>query len=327
MEAVTVIIPTRNRPDLLRLTLTSVLRQRDVDLRVIVVDDGSTEDTASVMSRAGDRRVTVVRHAASKGVSTARNVGLSEVTSEWVTFCDDDDLWSPDKLWRQLAAARADRCDWAYTGCVYVNIGLVVQSGAPPLPPEAMRAALFHYNALPAGASNVIVRADLLARLGGFDASLTHLPDWDLWVRLARHGLPACVREPLVGYRLHGGNASFRTAEMLAELDGFEKRHGLTADRSRFHRHLAHLCLRSGRRMEAVSHVLRALMRFRDGYSRIDITTDRRVVGELVGEVIRRRTGRPRSQWAARRLQAARRSDPHAAWKAQAQAWIDELPR
>ena len=64
---------------------------------------------------------------------------------------------------------------------------------------------------------------------------------------------------------------------MLAELDGFERRHGVTVDRSRFHRHLAHLCLRSGRRMEAASHFLRAFMRFRDGYSRIDIATDRTI--------------------------------------------------
>ena len=91
-----------------------------------------------------------------------------------------------------------------------------------------MIAALRRYNAMPAGASNVIVRAAVLRRLGGFDASLTHVPDWDLWVRLARHGMPACVEDPLVGYRLHGGNASFRTAEMLAELDVFERRHGLT---------------------------------------------------------------------------------------------------
>jgi glycosyltransferase involved in cell wall biosynthesis len=324
---VTVVIPTRNRSDLLRLTLTSVLWQRDVDLHVVVVDDASTEDVQSLVSLFGDRRVRVVRHDVSKGVSAARNTGLSMAITEWVAFCDDDDLWSPDKLWRQLAAAESAGSHWAYTGSVYVNTELLVQNGAPPLPPEAMSAALRRYNAMPAGASNVVARSEILKRLGGFDARMTHLPDWDLWVRLARSGVPASVQEPLVGYRLHGGNASFRTAEMLAELDDFERRYGLRADRSGFHRHLAHLCLRSGRRMEAAGHFLRALMRFRDGYSRIDIATDRQLVGELVGEIIRRRSGRPRSKWAARRLDAARRRDPHAAWKAQAQAWLDDLPR
>src|SRR5262245_27424846 len=132
MEAVTVVIPTRNRPDLLRLTLTSVLRQRDVELHAIVVDDASTEEIASVVSGFGDRRVRLVRQAVSNGVSAARNMGLSEVTTEWVAFCDDDDLWSPEKLSRQLATAQSVRRDWAYTGCVYVNTGLVVQNGVPP---------------------------------------------------------------------------------------------------------------------------------------------------------------------------------------------------
>jgi hypothetical protein len=207
-----------------------------------------------------------------------------------------------------------------------VNAGLIVQNGSPPLSAEAMTAALSRYNAMPAGASNVMVRTDVLRRLGGFDATITHLPDWDLWLRLARRSVPACVSDPLVGYRLHGGNASFRTSEMLAELDGFERRHGLTADRSRFHRHLAHLCLKSGRRAEALGHFVRALLRVQDGYSRIDLRTDGLLLREHVADVIRRRYfRRPLSVRAAQRGKAARDRDPNAAWKAQAQAWLNEL--
>ena len=327
MEAVTVVIPTRNRLDLLHGTLMSILRQRDVDLHVIVVDDGSTDDTAGVVSRLADPRARVVRHAVSKGVSNSRNVGVSETTSEWVAFCDDDDLWSPDKLVKQLDAARALDSDWAYSGCVHVNAKLIVQDGVPPLSPAAMSDALRRYNAMPAGASNVIVRTDVFRRLGGFDARLTHLPDWDLWLRLAQHGVPACVSDPLVGYRIHGGNASFRTAEMLAELDGFERRHSLIADRSRFHRHLARLCLRSGRRGEALSHFTRAFLRFWDGYGRIDVLTDARLLRENAAEVVRRRLKRPPSKRSAQRHRAARERDPNAAWKAQAQIWLDDLPR
>jgi glycosyltransferase involved in cell wall biosynthesis len=327
MDTVTVVVPTRNRLDLLQQTLTSVRRQRDVDLQVIVVDDGSTMDVTTAVSRLDDRRVRVVRHPVSSGVSSARNMGLSAATTEWIAFCDDDDLWSPDKLWRQIAAARSAGRDWAYAGCVYVNNELRVQQGSPPLPPDAMRAALYRYNAMPAGASNVLARVDVLRRLGGFDATITHLPDWDLWVRLARHGPPAGIEDPFVGYRLHGGNASFRTAEMLAELDGFEQRHGLTADRSRFHRHLAHLCLRVGRRAEALGHFVRALVRVQDGYSRADLAADVWAVREHAADVMRRRFPRPRSERAERRVLDARARDPNAAWKAQAQRWLDELPR
>ena len=325
MEAVTVVVPTRNRPGLLGLTLTSVLRQRDVDLRVIVVDDASTLDIAGVISGLADSRLRLVRQPVIKGVSAARNRGVSEATTEWVAFCDDDDLWSPDKLRRQLASARSLRRDWAYAGCVVVNAQLQVQGGARPLPPEAMIDALRHYNAMPAGASNVIVRTDVLERVGGFDEGLTHVPDWDLWLRLARHGVPGCVDEPLVAYRMHGGNASLRTAEMLAELYDLERRHGLTMTRARFHRHLAYLCLRSGRRREALTHFVRALLYFRDGYSRLDLAFDGRLLREHAAEVVRRKLGRE-SRQAAERLRQARERDPNAAWKAQAQEWLRVLP-
>jgi glycosyltransferase involved in cell wall biosynthesis len=325
MEEVTVVIPTCNRPDLLRSTLTSVLRQRGVDLRVIVVDDGSIEDTAGVLGRAGDPRASLVRHESPRGVSAARNHGLAETTTTWVAFCDDDDVWSPEKARRQIDEATSQGRDWAYGGCVYVNMGLKVQGGAPPMPAGEMASALLRYNAMPAGASNVMVRTEVLQRLGGFDATLTHLPDWDLWVRLSRNGLPACVQEPLVGYRSHPLNASLRTAEMLAELDRFERRHDLVTNRARFHRHLAHLCLRSGRRAEALKHLGQALLRFKGGYSPADIAHDARLLRAHAGEIARHRFGAP----ARSRQEMARPSgrDPHAAWKAAAQAWLDELPR
>ena len=325
METITVVVPTRNRLDLLRLTLTSILRQRDVDLSVIVVDDGSTDDTRGLVSSFGDRRARVLRHPVSRGVSASRNVGASEATGEWVSFCDDDDLWSPEKLRRQVAAARTAGSDWAYSGCVHVNADLAMQESVPPLSPLAMCDALHRYNAMPAGASNVIVRAEVFERLGGFDTRLTHLPDWDLWLRLAGHGLPACVSEPLVAYRLHAGNASFRTAEMLAELDGFEERHGVTADRSRFHRHLGRLCLRIGRRREALNHFARAILRLQDGYSHVDVMTDGRLLKEHATEILRRRLKLRPSRRSEQRLRDAQARDSNAAWKAQAQAWLNEL--
>ena len=104
MDAVTVVVPTRNRLELLRLTLTSILRQHDVDLHVHVVDDASTEDTAGVVASFADHRLRVVRQPVVSGVSNARNAGWSGATTRWVAFCDDDDLWSPAKLAEQLAA-------------------------------------------------------------------------------------------------------------------------------------------------------------------------------------------------------------------------------
>src|SRR5918993_3753166 len=136
MSSISVVVPTRNRSDLLAVTLRSVLRQRDVDLEVIVVDEASTDDTARMLAAVGDPRVRSIRHQTPQGVSTARNHGAAEARGEWVAFTDDDDLWAPDKLARQLHAAQVAGRDWAYTGSVNIADDFRIIYGSPPLPPE-----------------------------------------------------------------------------------------------------------------------------------------------------------------------------------------------
>src|SRR5690349_1209363 len=101
---VSVVIPTRNRRELLLRAVRSVLHQREVSLSVVVVDEASTDGSADAVRALGDPRVQVVRHASPRGVSQARNTGLQQVQSPWVAFLDDDDLWAPDKLSAQLEA-------------------------------------------------------------------------------------------------------------------------------------------------------------------------------------------------------------------------------
>jgi glycosyltransferase involved in cell wall biosynthesis len=169
MPDVSVVIPTHNRSGLLALTLRSALRQHGVDLEVVVVDDGSTDGTAAAVERLADPRVRMVRHATPLGVSSSRNAGIAEARGRWVAFLDDDDLWAPDKLARQLEAAEAARRSWVYAGTVNVDDRLRVLEGGPPPPPERVPELLNRYNPVPAGASNVMVRADALGRVGGFD--------------------------------------------------------------------------------------------------------------------------------------------------------------
>ena len=102
---ISVVIPTHNRSALLSRTLASALAQRGVEMRVIVVDDGSRDETAAMLARVGDPRLTILRHEQARGVSAARNAGIAAATGEWVAFLDDDDLWSPTKLAEQVSAA------------------------------------------------------------------------------------------------------------------------------------------------------------------------------------------------------------------------------
>ncbi len=252
MCLVSVLVPTRNRSRLLAVTLRGVLRQRGVDLEVIVVDEASTDDTPDLLARLGDPRVRVVRHETPHGVSAARNRGAAEARGEWVAFTDDDDLWAPDKLARQVRAAQAAGRDWSYTGSVNIVGGFQIVHGLPPLPPEEVVAALPRYNAIPGGGSNVVVRREALLRAGPFDTRLRNTEDWEMWIRLARAGPPAWVCSPLLAYRVHASNSSLDIAEIVRGARLIEELHHTTADWGRLHRWLAESCLRTGQRRTAL---------------------------------------------------------------------------
>jgi glycosyltransferase involved in cell wall biosynthesis len=250
MPDVSVVIPTHNRRRLLGQAVRSALGQVGVEVEVVVVDDGSSDGTADAVASLGDGRVRVIHHRRPLGVAAARNAGAGAARGAWVALLDDDDLWAPDKLKRQLEAASAAEAGWVYAGVVEIDAeGRLLGGGAPPSP-EDLLAGLRRRNLMPAGSSNVAVRSDLLSASGGFDPRLRHLADWDLWLRLAALGPPACVPAPLVAYRLHHGQATLDTTGMLAEASALEARHG--ADRTAILRWAAWSHLRTGRRRAAL---------------------------------------------------------------------------
>src|SRR5919197_55125 len=120
MAFVSVVVPTHNRARLLSRTLRSICAQQSVDFEVVVVDDGSTDDTAAVAA-AADTRVKIICNPRPCGVSVARNIGITAARGDWIAFCDDDDLWAPDKLAAQLSAADEARLGWVYSGDVTVD--------------------------------------------------------------------------------------------------------------------------------------------------------------------------------------------------------------
>jgi glycosyltransferase involved in cell wall biosynthesis len=258
---ISIIVPTRNRSALLPTTLRSAMRQRDVNLEIIVVDDASTDDTLGVVAALGDERIRVIRHETRQGVSRARNLGAAEARADWLAFLDDDDLWAPEKLAQQLGAARQGPCDWTYTGAVVIDAGGRIVRAQRPLPPDEMVEALLHYDALPGGGSNVIVRKAAFQQTGPFDVRLRSGEDWEMWIRLAKHGPPACVCRPLIAKRLHHSNSTLDIAEIVRGTKLIEKLHHTTVDWGRLHRWMAHSCLRAGRRRTALGQFVRAAVR------------------------------------------------------------------
>lgn len=309
MTEISVVIPTRNRSGSLGLALRSALRQRDVELEVLVVDDGSTDDTSEVVANVGEPRVRLIRREDSGGVSAARNHGAAEATGAWLAFLDDDDVWAPDKLARQLAASRAAGRTWVYTGWVVVDETLHVMAGRPPPPPDRVARLLYRCNAIPTGGSNVIVRRDTFDQSGGFDPHLSNGEDWELWIRLTGQGLPAWVPEPLMAYRIHPANASLDVGAVWSTVDLIEHRHRTRIDRGSIERWLAESCFRTGQRGEAFKYLALAAVHGRAP----------EVARDLASAVRRRVSGR---------LGRTPKRSPRTAdadWTARAQGWLNDL--
>ena len=286
--------------------------QRDVDLEVIVVDEASSDDTLAVIASVGDPRIRVIRHERPQGVSAARNRGTAESRADWIAFLDDDDLWAPQKLAMQLKAARETGASWVYVGHVNINMGCHVTGGAPPLAPDGLMEQLPRHNVVPGGCSGVIATKRALGSAGLFDLRLQTLADWDLWIRLARGSSPACVSQPLVAYRLHGGQMSLDGSRAEAEFRIVAERNA-DADLAIMLRYLGWWALRVKNHRDAFRFFVRAWAQGRPGRTGLAVA-DLLMLGR---NLIEHRFGIPVSHSGA---------DPqHESWRADGQAWIDTL--
>lgn len=304
---VSVVIPTRNRSAMLGMTVRSVLRQQDVSLEVIVVDEASSDDTPVVLAALDDDRIRMIRHTKPLGVATARNHGAAEANGEWLAFLDDDDLWAPDKLVQQLNAAREPYRDWVYAGSVNI-IDFQIVHGRPPLPPNEVVAALPKYDAVPGGGSNVIVRRTTWRRAGPFDARLRNTEDWEMWIRLSKLGSPAWVCHPLVARRLHRSNASLDTTEIVRGTRLIEQLHHTTADWARLHRWMAQSSLRAGNKRTALVEFAKAAVRGDPIGVAADLTA---VIQQRLAGIVRR--------------PARARTPTHDNWTSEAERWLREF--
>jgi hypothetical protein len=155
-----------------------------------------------------------------------------------------------------VTAAQEAGARWAYAGAVEIDEEGRLLGGDRPPSPELLVQELTRRNLMPAGSSNVVMHSDAFRSSGGFDVGLRNLADWDMWLRLARQGSPACAPEPLVAYRLHPTQATLDTTGMMAEARVLMDRHGV--DLNSVRRWLAWSHLRQGRRRQAVGAYARA---------------------------------------------------------------------
>jgi glycosyltransferase involved in cell wall biosynthesis len=271
---VSVIVPTQNRWGRIERSLRTALGQDGVAIEVIVVDDGS-DDAAGLdrlRRRFDDDRLVGIRLAEVVGTAAARNAGLGRARGSWVAFLDDDDLWASDKLAGQLRTARDTDIAAVYSGVVLADDALRPLRVITPPDPAGLRKELLRSNRIPAGASNLLIRRETLEHLGGFDASLAHLPDWDAWIRLAQQARFAAVPETTVAYVHHKGNCGhLDPGGVYADVQLIRHRYrdlavarGTAMDDAEITRWLAGSARRGGRRLTAARLYWRSARRDRD---------------------------------------------------------------
>jgi glycosyltransferase involved in cell wall biosynthesis len=209
MPEISVVIPAYNAAKTLRETLDSVLAQTFGDFEVIVVDDGSKDDTAAVASATSDPRVRVIS-IPNGGVSRARNLGIAESGGALIAFLDADDLWQPTKLERQVALLNArPEVGICVTGADKIDSSSRPIAAMPMFEQsdDYTRDLLLYSNIAGCTCSGV-VRRDVIDAIGGFEPELQYCEDWNLWLRLSLRTSFGVLPEPLVCVRIHEGNTS-----------------------------------------------------------------------------------------------------------------------
>jgi glycosyltransferase involved in cell wall biosynthesis len=226
---VSIIIPSFNRARVVSRAIESALDQDFGDLEVLVVDDGSTDDTAEVIGQLADQRVSYLRLPANMGQGHARRVGIERARGRFVALLDSDDVWLPGKLATQMTVLerhpdidlvftdylnidhRASREDSAFS-LLRPSVAMlrvrevtdrvrVIEDGLP----EAIMAANF------IGASTVVVRQEVLVLVGSFDGRLRTAEDLELWWRLILAGATFAYVDGILSHR-HKDHTSLTSA-------------------------------------------------------------------------------------------------------------------
>jgi len=212
---VSVVIPTYNRANLLGRAVRSVLRQTFSDFELIVVDDASVDDTASVIDDFYDKRIKYTRHGSNLGAPAARNTGISNARGRYIGLLDDDDEWYPEKLEKQVLkfSQIPETVGLIYSGYeVRESDGRLLRTYFPEARGDVHLRLLLGTTI---GSPTPLIRKACFQKVGLFDESLKSCQDWDMWKRISDHYEFDCVPEILaIGYR-HEKQISSDFASMI----------------------------------------------------------------------------------------------------------------
>ena len=183
---VSVVIPTHNRANMIGRAIESVLSQTYTNFEVIVVSDGSTDNTEKVVNSFSDHRIILLKHDESRGASAARNTGMRAARGKYIAFLDDDDEWTPNKLELQLPVITNSppEVGLVYAWMDYVYKGNSIKFHAPRLRGDVFKEML-DKQAI-GGCPTIIIKREVLDIVKGFDEELIYLNDCDFIRRVTK---------------------------------------------------------------------------------------------------------------------------------------------
>jgi len=200
IPAVSIILPTYNRAHLVGKAIQSVLNQTYQDFELIVVDDGSVDNTVEVVKSFNDPRIRYLRHEKNKGGAAARNTGIKAARGRYIAFQDSDDEWLPEKLEKQIRAFETapPEVGVVYTGFYRLQDGkkiYIPSSGVTQKEGDIFN-SLIKGNFVTTQA--VLVKKECFEKAGMFDEDVSRLQDWELFIRISKYYHFKCIDEPLV---------------------------------------------------------------------------------------------------------------------------------
>jgi glycosyltransferase involved in cell wall biosynthesis len=246
--AISIIIPTFNRQELLSNAITSALRQTLQDFEIIVVDDGSNQDVANCIAALKDSRIKYLRLETNQGEAVARNTAMEQATGEYIAFLDDDDEWLPQKLEVQLRLMRTASPDVAgvYSGFYWVDWPSRQVVGRRAFPTNGdFRKSLRKKNVV-GTPSTVLLRRECLTEIGRFDRSIAYGVDHDLWIRIAAKYRLQYIPELLVRCHIHNERLSNNLELLVRGEHDMRKKYPPTNGYKGYH---ANRCLSIGEKL------------------------------------------------------------------------------
>lgn len=199
---VSVLVPTYNRAHLLDRCLNSILFQTYQNFEIIVVDDGSTDNTKEIINRFKDQSIRYFRHKQNRGEGAARNTGLKEARGDYIAFLDSDDEWLPEKLEKQMKIFErlSEKVGIVYTDSWKINGNLKQYWHPPHIMPEDKIVYNQALERVRIQIGTVVIKRECFDKAGMFDERFVRLVDREFFIRVSAYYYFYHIEEPLLNY-------------------------------------------------------------------------------------------------------------------------------